>query len=847
MFYLMIFLFCGQYFLIIIGFFLFFLQNMNLLKGNLLVLFHIFLVNFYAQQELTWEFYHPIKKEWLAFGKAGSIQEKLIELGELPDPFFGDNEKLYQWIEEHEWKFRSTFYLTDKELSAESLVLNFPNIDTYGELTINETFLRQTTNFFHPYDFEIKDLAKSGYNTVYVTITPPTLYHKSRYENESFHYPAPNDPAKIKAAPLTRKPQFQFGWDWSLRMNTIGFSNPVQLITDGTNSIQHCVVNTLYQSSNVATLLYVLDTKVPMNGGAISSALFGVHPLIMDSLPTNRFQFDFQLENPKLWWPIGFGEPNLYTDTLRLLNSKGEVLDQLIIDFGVRTAQLVQTKDEWGTSYEFQVNDVPIFCKGANYIPQSVFPAAVKDLEIENMIDQMIAANFNMVRVWGGGYYPGDVFYETCDKKGLLVWQDLMFACAMYPGDSDFLNNVETELNYQIPRITAHPSVILINGNNEVDVAWKNWGFQLQYSLSDKSQKVIEKAYTELFHTLANKVVSAWTSTSYIHTSPLSNWGKDELYNHGSQHYWGVWHGTDPMSNFATKIGRFNAEYGFQSFPEYSTLSSFSDRKDWDLNSNVMKHHQKSYVGNGMILKHTTHLFGEPKSFEEFVYLAQLTQAHAVSTAINGHRLDAPRCMGTLYWQLNDCWPAPTWSSIDYYGNWKALHYAVRDDYRQVAILKKTDSNGNVQLFLKSDDPKSNESAVQVVLEVYNLDGVMLSNSTQKLSIDYMEQILLGTFKQQNQVVKVLVGNKYERSFLLSQQKSFQENAKYVLSIENIDLTQKTGTLRLENTDFMADVWFYSSVLGVHFNNNFEHFLPGVHLIPFIFTNQIGDIKLMNR
>ena len=801
----------------------------------------------YAQQELSWEYFHPIKKEWFSFGKAGSIQEKLMETGELPDPFFGENEKEFQWVEEHIWKFRSTFYLSDKEMSAESLLLNFPNIDTYGEVTINETILGSTSNFFIPHNFEIKDVAKPGKNTVYVTITPPVLYHKSRYETESFHYPAPNDLAKIKAAPLSRKPQYQFGWDWSLRMNTIGFSKPVQLIAAGTNSIQHCVVNTLYQSSNAATLLYVLDTKVPMNGGAISSALFGVHPLIIDSLPTNRFQFDFQLENPKLWWPIGFGEPNLYTDTLCLLNLKGEVLDQLIIDFGVRTAQLVQTKDEWGTSYEFQVNDVPIFCKGANYIPQSVFPAAVKDLEIENMIDQMIAANFNMVRVWGGGYYPGDVFYKTCDKKGLLVWQDLMFACAMYPGDSDFLNNVETELNYQIPRITAHPSVILINGNNEVDVGWKNWGFQLQYSLSDKSQKVIEKAYKDLFHTLANKVVSNWTSTSYIHTSPLSNWGKDELYNHGSQHYWGVWHGKDPMSNFATKIGRFNAEYGFQSFPEYSTLSSFSDRKDWDLNSKVMKHHQKSYVGNGMILKHTTNLFGEPKSFEEFVYLAQLTQARAVSTAINGHRLAAPRCMGTLYWQLNDCWPAPTWSSIDYYGNWKALHYAVRDDYRQVAILKKMDSKGNVQLFLKSDDPKSNESAVQVVLEVYNLDGVMLSSSTQKLSIGYTEQISLGTFKKQNQLVKVLVGNQYERTFLLSQQKSFQENAKYVLSIENLDLTQKTGTLRLENTGFMADVWFYSSVLGVHFNRNFEHFLPGVHLIPFIFTNQIGDIKLMNR
>ena len=793
----------------------------------------------FAQQELSWEFYHPIKKEWFSFGKAGSIQEKLMETGELPNPFFGDNEKLYQWIEEHEWKFRSTFYLSDKEMSAESLILNFPNIDTYGEVTINETILGSTSNFFIPHNFEIKDVAKPGKNAVYVTITPPVLYHKSRFETENFHYPAPNDLAKIKAAPLSRKPQFQFGWDWALRMNTIGFSKPVQLITAGTNSIQHCVVNTLYQSSNAATLLYVMDTKVPINGGAISSALFGVHPLIIDSLPSKHFQFDFQLENPKLWWPVGFGEANLYTDTLRLLNSKGEVLDQLIIDFGVRTAQLVQTPDEWGTSYEFKVNDIPIFCKGANYIPQSVFPAAVKDLEIEQMIDQMFAANFNMVRVWGGGEYPGDVFYKTCDKKGLLVWQDLMFACAMYPGDNEFLSKVENELSYQIPRITAHPSVILINGNNEVDVAWKNWGFQLQYSLSDKSQKVIEKAYKDLFHTLANKVVSTWTTTSYIHTSPLSNWGKDELYNHGSQHYWGVWHGKDPMSNFATKIGRFNAEYGFQSFPEYSTLAKFSEKKDWLLSSSVMKHHQKSYVGNGMIEKQSNLLYGPTDDFEELVYRSQLTQAYAVSSAINGHRLDAPRCMGTLYWQLNDCWPAPTWSSIDYYGNWKALHYTVRDDYRQVAILKKTDSKGNVQLFLKSDDPKSNESAVQVVIEVYNLEGIIQSSSTQKIAISYMEQISLGTFKKQNQLVKVLVGNQYERTFLLSQQKSFQGNVKALVTIKlnDIDTVNKTAVIEINNDKFLADFWLYSNQEGVRFDQNFIHLLPGNHFFTITFES----------
>ena len=444
-----------------------------------------------------------------------------------------------------------------------------------------------------------------------------------------------------------------------------------------------------------------------------------------------------------------------------------------------------------------------------------------------------------MVRVWGGGDYPSDVFYKTCDKKGLLVWQDLMFACAMYPGDNEFLSNVENELNYQIPRITAHPSVILINGNNEVDVAWKNWGFQLQYSLNDKSQKVIEKAYKDLFHTLANKVVSSWTTTSYIHTSPLSNWGKDEFYNHGSQHYWGVWHGNDPMLNFATKIGRFNAEYGFQSFPEYSTLAKFSEKKDWTLSSSVMKHHQKSYVGNGMIEKQSNLLYGPTDDFEEFVYRSQLTQAYAVSSAINGHRLDAPRCMGTLYWQLNDCWPAPTWSSIDYYGNWKALHFTVRDDYRQVAVLKKTDSKGNVELFLKSDDPKSNESAVLVVLQVYNLDGLLVTSSTQKLAINYMEQISLATYKQQNQLVKVLVGNQYERTFLLSQQKSFQGNVKTLVTIKlnEIDTINKTAVIEINNDKFLADFWLFSNREGVRFDKNFIHLLPGKHFFTISFES----------
>jgi beta-mannosidase len=265
-----------------------------------------------------------------------------------------------------------------------------------------------------------------------------------------------------------------------------------------------------------------------------------------------------------------------------------------------------------------------------------------------------------------------------------------------------------------------------------------------------------------------------------------------------------------------------------------------------------MKHHQKSYVGNGMIEKQSNLLYGPTDDFEEFVYRSQLTQAYAVSSAINGHRLNAPRCMGTLYWQLNDCWPAPTWSSIDYYGNWKALHYTVRDDYRQVAVLKKTDSKGNVELFLKSDDPKSdlqlllksddpksNESAVQVVLEVYNLEGLLLSSSTQKLAIRYMEQIPLGTFKKQNQLVKVLVANQYERTFLLSQQKSFQGNVKALvtLKLNNIDTINKTAVIEINNDKFLADFWLYSNREGVRFDKNFIQLLPGKHLFTITFES----------
>jgi beta-mannosidase len=799
----------------------------------------------HGQSVLSWSFKNPKTSEWNAFGEKGSIQEKLYQSGELPDPFYGKNEELYQWIETYKWEFKSQFYLTEEQFKAKKIAIHFPNVDTYADVYVNGKLVGQTDNFFHPFNFEIRSLLQCGYNDIRVVFTPPTLYHQKRYESESFHFPAPNDPALLKVAPLSRKPQYQFGWDWALRMNTMGFSKPVEIRIEKENEISALSIQTLTipKEELFARLKYVLSLKDTSNDFSIQSVLYGELPVKMN--PTSgHLEAEVIQYNPQLWWPAGISEPNLYQDTLRLF-VHGKLVDEKPIQFGIRTAELIQQKDKWGTSYEFKVNGVSVFCKGADFIPPSVFPASISEEDWRFQVEQMSKANFNMVRVWGGGFYPDEAFFRACDEKGIMVWQDFMFACAMYPGDDTFLKTVETEFNFQIPRISAHPSVVLFNGNNEVDVAWKNWGFQSQYDLSTSEQEIILKAYNDLFKGLAPRIVTSWTNTSYIHTSPLSNWGNDDFYNHGSQHFWGVWHGKDPMSHFASKIGRFNAEYGFQSFPELSTIKSFSEPKDFTLNSAVMKHHQKSYVGNGMIQKHSDLLYGSTKDFNRFVYYSQLTQGHAVSSAVSGHRLDAPRCMGTLYWQLNDCWPAPTWSSIDYFGNWKALHYAMREDFQPVAILQKTTEKGAVELYVKSDVMENQVLSYKVF--VYALNGNARSASPLQINGDatvgYQEHKLIWSVIPKNeQLIRVELSNGITRDFLIGP--SPKKRAVQIdLAIKNVDKSNKTADILVKNSAFCADFWLFSQKTGITFDRNFVHLLPGEHLVRIQYAGDVPQIS----
>ena len=831
-------------------------MNCNFSGLILLVFFFISVVfSSYSQDiELSWSFLHPIKKEWIELGGKGSVQEALIANKELPNPFYGLNEKKFDWIEDYEWEFKSNFFL-DSELNRDFVELIFPAIDTYAKVYLNKKLVLTTDNAFIPHFVDIKKYANKGVNELTILFTPPVIYHKDKLKTVGYQLPAPNDVHKVAVAPYSRKPQYQFGWDWALRMNTIGLNKPALVGAYDKARLLNKTTRIVSIEDDVA----VVEFDIHLSNKKIKkirwdSALFGREEVQgVGGVFTRRIE----IENPSLWWPKGQGESFLYKDSVCLNSTDNKLINSFNLKFGVKTSELIREQDEWGTSYYFKINGRRVFCKGADYIPQDIFPARVTDSMIVDMVDVMAESNFNMVRVWGGGYYPDDVFFERCDELGIMVWEDLMFACAMYPGDDVFIENITREFEYQIPRISGHPSVVLFNGNNEVEVAWNNWGFQVKHGLYGGEAKEIEHAYDRIFKQTAPIIIAKNSTVPYIHTSPLSNWGKDVLYNHGSQHYWGVWHGKDPIEDFGKKIGRFNAEYGFQSFPEYNTLATFSTRADWGLSSAVMKHHQKSYVGNKMILKHAKRLYGTPENFEEFVYYSQLTQAVAVGMAVSGHRVDAPRCGGTLYWQLNDCWPAPTWSSVDYNGNWKALQYQVRDDYRDVTVVAKHAELNDVEYHLVSGVVDVFKSKVN--LKVFSLDGILqseldtvievsgngshridLSGSTSSRGLD-CNSVLVFTFNDE-------AGQRVTRSFdniVTDYEKAISTDVD--LTIDSVNEQEKTLVLRINTSKYLRNLWVSSIKFGIKFDRNFESILPGGHqvLLQYETLPAVDDFKLM--
>lgn len=613
----------------------------------------------------------------------GSVHMDLYRNKIIEDPFYELNELSLQWVEETNWEYKTTFDADNYFLLNENIKLNFNGLDTYAKIYLNDSLILSTNNMFRSWEVNVKNIITIDSNELRIVFESPILHNKNIVNDYPYKLPSGNEPKhiKTKTSNFTRKAAYQFGWDWGPRFVTMGIWKPVELI--GWNSAR--IIDVFTQTNSIKNNIADLETDITIE---VSTA--GNYVVKIDSIETQKyfesglhhFKYPYQIINPQLWWANNMGKPYMYEQNISL-HKGNENIHKRKNCFGIRTVELVNEPDSIGTSFYFKLNGSPIFIKGANYIPQDVFLSRVTPKQYEQLIIAAKEANFNMLRVWGGGIYEKDIFYDLCDKYGILVWQDFMFSGSLYPNIPAFKENIKEEVKENIKRLRQHPCIAVWCGNNEIEVGWGNWGWQKEYGYNTSDSIYIWKAYHDIFRKLIPDQLSQLdTLRNYTPTSPLSNWGTKENFNHSSMHYWGVWHGKEPFENFKKNVGRFMVEYGFQSFPQLSTLSKVMNDSSLYLDSKAMDHRQKSYIGNDLIKTHVNQYFSPPKDFKEFVKLSQKTQAIGLEIAINSHMNKSPHCMGTLFWQFNDCWPGPSWSIIDYYGNKKDAYFCVKKAFK---------------------------------------------------------------------------------------------------------------------------------------------------------------------
>jgi len=652
----------------------------------------------------NWEFREQ-GAEWLPATIPGFVHLDLFDNNLIEDPFYRDNENKLQWIEEKSWEYKTEFALDSEFLKNKSIALNFSGIDTYADVYLNDSLITTCDNFFVEHSIELSSLLKFNNELIFV-FKPTVEYALQMSENASFNLPG-------EERVYVRKPQFHFGWDWGPKLIGGGITEEVKLVASNTAQISDFYVSTISISDSVTKMRLEIEIS-NLDDNDYSIELLGE----TYSVESKTTHIDFALVNPELWRPLGYGAQNFQNLQVNLLNNDGDVIDQINEQYAIRQIDLIQEEDELGKGFKFQVNRQDVYAKGANWIPLDFFHTRVDSNQYRKALIDAADANMNMLRVWGGGIYESDYFYDLCDSLGILVWQDFMFACAMYPGDDKFMESVEIEATQQIKRLRKHPSIALWCGNNENSEGWNRWGWQ-----ADRGEEEINSIWTDyqnLFNKLLPNLVDSLTNTAYWESSPQYGRGDAKHQFTGDAHYWGVWHDAEPFANFETKVPRFMSEYGLQSFPDMETLELFALEEDLDTESKVMKTHQKHPRGNSLITEYMLRDYKEPADFESFVYLSQILQADGMRIGIEAHRRAKPYNMGTLYWQFNDCWPSVSWSSRDYYGNWKALHYTVKNSYEDllISIVQSTDS-----LFIYTVNDKSETVEYDLLVEHVDYQG----------------------------------------------------------------------------------------------------------------------------
>lgn len=616
----------------------------------------------------------------------GTVLSGLLAAGKIKDPFYRTNEDATRALFWKDYVFTRTFDVDEELLAQQHIVLVCEGLDTLAEISINGTFLAKTDNMHRTWKFQAKKLLHPGKNEIQIVFRSVLRFIED-YPYEAHKKINYIPCGSMKGNQLLRKAHSMFGWDWGPQTIDAGIFRDIYLQGYSHARIEDIRIHQQHAKNVSVQTSITLSESVPGQKLCVELSEDGADkPLQTKLCKTNAdgvAAVDFVIENPKLWWPNDYGDQPLYIVRTTLLDEDGTSLESITRRIGLRTLTISQEKDEWGNEFAFCVNGVKIFTRGGNYIPDDCLYTRITEKKLDYILESCRRAHFNCVRVWGGGYYPSDAFYDLCDEKGLIVWQDLMYACNVYDVTDAFAENCRQETYDNVRRLRHHASLGLWCGNNEIESAWDHWGdFQ-------KETPYLRADYIRLFEEVLPKAVQeADGETFYWHSSPSSGgcFDNPDDVNRGDTHYWDVWHGQKPFTDYRKYFFRFCSEFGFQSFPCAKTVNSFTLEDDRNIFSRVMESHQKNDAANGKMLYYLSENLRYPKDLTHLLYASQVLQGMAIKYGVDHWRRNRGRCMGTLYWQINDDWPAPSWSSIDYFGRWKALHYMAQKFYAPHAV-----------------------------------------------------------------------------------------------------------------------------------------------------------------
>lgn len=705
------------------------------------------------QQEINqgWSFKQVRGNNWYPATVPGVVQTDLMDNQIIEDPFFRLNERAIQWVDKEDWEYKTTLKVDEELYNKDNIELDFKGLDTYADVYLNDSCILKANNMFREWKVDIKGLLKKEENELRVYLHSPIKVDLPKYKDIPYPIEAGNDQSENggifdnKLSVLIRKAGYHYGWDWGPRIVTSGIWKPVYLV--GWNDAK--IDNIHYIQSNVSAKkadIKARATVIADKEGDVTLTITteGIKNTWHKTMPVkkgiNVIETDLTIKQPKLWWSNGLGEPHLYPFTAAI-TMNGTTCDTETTNLGIRSLRVVNEKDEYGHSFYFELNGVKVFAKGANYIPQDNFLPRVTPERYEKTILDAKNVNMNMLRVWGGGIYENDIFYDLCDQHGILVWQDFMFACSTYPMNPEMLDNIRHEAIDNVIRLRNHPCLAIWCGNNENHTAWFNWGWMRKYKKMGVYDQMW-KDHNDLFQHLLPEVVQEYDATTfYWPSSPYGGnpearceSGKEDWNPDGDAHYWNVWQGRDPITQFNKIKARFFSEYGFQSFPEYQSVLKYApEQRDHNIYSDVMMAHQRGgAIANERIESITKQEYGQPKDFASTLYLSILLQGDAIKTAMEAHRRMMPYNMGSLVWQHNDCWPVASWASRDYYGRWKAQHYFTKKSFQDI-LVSPIEEEGAVNIYMVSDRLKATKG--ELTVQVLDLKGNIISEKTKQVTV----------------------------------------------------------------------------------------------------------------